>query len=205
MKRHARKALIIILALGAVIVLALGCAKKTSGKKSPQPATSTAAPPETKEWKPVKSADSNFSLKVPQAWEVKKAGELNLGKGKLFVVFGPEAGNYRTNLQASVEKIPDISLSDYISQFEKNTRSNPGTEELRVLEGRKVASDLGEVYLKKYSYILSVKGHRFNLIFEVLYIKRGNKYFVTQIVTTDKLFKDVKKTFDNILATIEIK
>lgn len=205
MRRQIKFALIIMLVFIAVAAVNVGCGKKTTGKKSPKSATANMASVATKDWRSVKSRDGKFSLKVPREWEVKNAGELNLGKGKLFVAFGPEDANYKTNLQASVESVPNASMARYINQFEKNTRVDTGTKELKVLEEGKVDYQLGDTYRKKYSYLLNAQDQQFKLKFDVLYIKKGNNFYVVQIVTTDKLYDDVKKTFDNILTTIEVK
>lgn len=184
-----------------IVSLLAGCVK--TGKTSSNSAANQ--PAATKDWKLVKSEDGKLSLKIPQDWTVKSAKELNLGTGKLFAVFGPADGKYTSNLQVSKETVTGSTLSAYISQFENNSKSDPATLELKVLEEGKISSKLGEAYRKKYSYKLSAQGDTFNLTFDAFYLKKGNDFYVIQMVTTDKLYGSVKKIFDNILATLNIK
>ena len=195
----------IILTLLTVIILVVGCSKGTTGKKSLESETSTVAPRQTRNWRLAKSPDDKLQLKVPRDWEVKKTDDLNLGKGKLLIVFGPTDNNYRTNLQVSIEKLPDMTLPEYIAQFEKNTREDTGTKELKILKTEKFDSIYGNAFRKKYSYLLDAQGQRFNLVFDVLYLRKADNYYIIQFVTTNKLYGNVKNTFGDILATIKIR
>lgn len=160
--------------------------------------------PETKDWKLVKSDDGKLSIKVPQDWSVKTAKELSLGAGKLFAAFGPKDNDYNTNMQVSKETLKGSSLDSYISQFEKNTKEDPSTKEMKVIEEGSVKSDLGEAYRKSYSYVLEVSGTTYDLKFDVFYLKKGDDYYVIQMVTTDNLYESMKKIFDDSLTTLNI-
>lgn len=160
--------------------------------------------PETKDWKLVKSDDGKLSIKFPQDWSVKTAKDLNLGAGKLFAAFGPKDNDYNTNMQVSKETLKGASLDSYISQFEKNTKEDPSTKEMKVIEEGSVQSDLGEAYRKSYSYILEVSGTTYDLKFDVFYLKKGDDYYVIQMVTTDGLYDSMKKIFDASLTTLNI-
>ena len=203
MKNFEKRVFLAVALTLSILFLLVGCVTVNTEKKTTTP--STKEPAATKDWKKVTSEDGNLSLRIPQDWKVKPAKELNLGVGKMFVAFGPADGQYTTNLQVSKESVSGADLSGYISQFEKNTKEDTSTLELKVIDEGKVKTDLGEGYRKTYSYKLAAQGETFNLTFDAFYLKKGDNFYVIQVVTTDKLYDDVKKIFDNILSTLTIK
>ena len=202
-----RRLLLVMAALLLLTATVTACDSKTATKEdgdSSKDQKSSGVAPETKDWKLVKGDDGKVSIKVPQDWDVKTAKELNLGAGKLFAAFGPKDKNYNTNMQVSKETLKGSDLTSYISQFEENTREDPSTKEMKVIEEGSVKSDLGEAYRKSYSYTLEASGTTYDLRFDVFYLKKGDDYYVIQMVTTTNLYGSMKKIFDSSLTTLNI-
>jgi len=159
----------------------------------------------TKDWKLVKSEDKKLSLKVPQDWSVQTDDDIRLGPGKLFAVFGPEEGGYRTNIQISKETASRESLSSYINQFEVNSRKDEAIKDLKVREEGKVNVPFGEGYRKLYDFTLATDEEKMDLIFDALYVKVDDDFYVIQLVSTKNRSKRLEDVFENVLGTLNIK
>lgn len=202
------KKIIIILIASFLAIGIFGCdssVSKNEKKREEIPQKLGAKSEAVKDWKLVRSQDKKLSLKIPQDWQVMTADELALGPGKLFAVFGPKEGEYTSNIQVSKETAGAAALSTYIEQFEKNSRDDKSTKELKILEEGEVDSPLGEAYRKRYKYVLDNEGKVYDLTFDALYLRDENDYYVIQLVAPDNLFEDIKGTFNNILGTLIIK
>jgi len=193
----------------AVILLSLtliGCqqAKDENGEPKKRESLSDDQS-KTKDWKLVKSEDKIFSLKVPQDWSIQTDDDIALGPGKLFAIFGPEEGGYQTNVQVSKETASDESLSSYINQFEVNSRKDEAIEDLKVEEEGKVDLSFGEGYRKLYDFTRVTNKEREELIFDALYIKVDDDFYVVQLVATKNISEGLEDIFQNVLGTLNIK
>ncbi len=159
----------------------------------------------TKDWKLVKSEDKKLSLKVPQDWSVQTDNDIALGPGKLFAIFGPEEGGYPTNIQVSKETASGESLSNYINQFEVNSRKDEVIKDFKVREEGKVTLSYGEGYRKLYDFTRVFGGEKEELVFDALYVKVDDDFHVIQLVATKDMSKSLEDIFQNVLGTLNIK
>lgn len=186
----------------AAVVLLSGCAQFTAEETFKHRGGLIEKQTAGGKWKSVDSETGGVELEVPKNWDVKSPEDLNTGPNKIFSAFGPRRNQFNANLQVAKVAITGNTLNAFISGFEDNTRAEQGMQDFRSLNSKKIDITNGQATQKKYAVTLQRDAVKIPLVFEILFIRRGDRYYVVQLAASDKSFDSQEPVFDHAVKSL---